>query len=445
MMIPKITVIMPSLNVKPYIRECLESVLNQTLKELEIVCIDAGSTDGTYEILQEYALRDERIRLIHSDKKSYGYQVNLGIQLAMAEYVGVVETDDYVASRMFERLFDVIEAEKADYVKAGFDTFINLKNGKHIFGKFSSDKTGLYGRKICPRDVLESVVTDESIWRGIYRKSFLQNHYIRLSETDGAAYQDIGFLFQVLAHAEQAVYIPESFYRYRMEREGASSYSRRALFNCCFEYNQLLSLIRTDQGKGKLRKLFEGYCIRVACSFVYEYKRILAAENFNTSSEYLTKSYCWFKKQLVDAIENGTLTRNQFTETIWDELLELLEDENTFAEKLRKSTEKKAAYEKRLSEELLGAVTVIFGSGSRGRQALIWLDQWDINVAAFCDNNSELWGQTIADIPICTLEQSMKDYPSAYYMIANKRYAQEIESQLLEAGIAATRIRRFQK
>ena len=74
----KITVIMPSLNVAPYIEKCIQSVVNQTLQDIEILCIDAGSTDGTLEILEQFKREDSRIRIIHSDKKSYGYQVNNG-------------------------------------------------------------------------------------------------------------------------------------------------------------------------------------------------------------------------------------------------------------------------------------------------------------------------------------------------------------------------------
>ena len=90
------SVILPSLNVVNYIEECLDSVTGQTLEELEILCIDAGSTDGTLEILQKYADKDKRIRLIHSDKKSYGYQINLGIDQASGEYMGIVQTFFYV-------------------------------------------------------------------------------------------------------------------------------------------------------------------------------------------------------------------------------------------------------------------------------------------------------------------------------------------------------------
>ena len=87
---PKVTVIMPSLNVRKYISTCIESVLAQTLQDIEILAVDAGSDDGTLEILQDYARRDERIRLIHSDKRSYGYQINLGISLAQGDYIGIV-------------------------------------------------------------------------------------------------------------------------------------------------------------------------------------------------------------------------------------------------------------------------------------------------------------------------------------------------------------------
>ena len=118
------SVILPSLNVVNYIEECLDSVTGQTLEELEILCIDAGSTDGTLEILQKYADKDKRIRLIHSDKKSYGYQINLGIDQASGEYMGIVETDDYIEPKMYEELYQTASEENLDYVKAGFDVFV---------------------------------------------------------------------------------------------------------------------------------------------------------------------------------------------------------------------------------------------------------------------------------------------------------------------------------
>ena len=78
----KISIILPSLNVVDYISECIESVLTQTLSEIEIICVDAASSDGTYETLEKYAKQDSRIKLLHSEKKSYGKQVNMGLSIA---------------------------------------------------------------------------------------------------------------------------------------------------------------------------------------------------------------------------------------------------------------------------------------------------------------------------------------------------------------------------
>ncbi|MCR2065245.1 glycosyltransferase family 2 protein, partial [Campylobacter helveticus] len=91
----KVSVIIPSLNSINYYDECIKSVINQSLKEIEIICVDANSTDGTLELIKKYQAQDERIKLIISDKKSYGYQMNLGIAAASGEYVGIVESDDY--------------------------------------------------------------------------------------------------------------------------------------------------------------------------------------------------------------------------------------------------------------------------------------------------------------------------------------------------------------
>ena len=129
----KVSVIMPSLNVADYIVECLNSVVDQTLKNLEIICIDAGSTDGTYEICCDFARKDPRIKLIKSDKKSYGYQVNLGLSEASGEYVAILETDDYIDCMMYEKLYIQAVHDKLDYIAADFDSFYTLQNGERFF------------------------------------------------------------------------------------------------------------------------------------------------------------------------------------------------------------------------------------------------------------------------------------------------------------------------
>lgn len=129
----KVSVILPSLNVAEYIEECLNSVVSQTLRELEIICVDAGSVDGTYEICSGFSKEDTRIKLIKSDKKSYGYQVNLGLDFAGGEYVAILETDDYIDYVMYETLYMQAVRYDLDYIAADFDSFYTLQSGERLF------------------------------------------------------------------------------------------------------------------------------------------------------------------------------------------------------------------------------------------------------------------------------------------------------------------------
>lgn len=118
--LPKVTVVIPCLNSIDYLCTCVDSVINQTLSNIEIICVDAGSTDGTLETLQEYVAIDHRLHIIHSPKKSYGYQMNLGFQAARGEYIGIVESDDYVEPVMFEKLYNLAKSNHLDLAKSGF-------------------------------------------------------------------------------------------------------------------------------------------------------------------------------------------------------------------------------------------------------------------------------------------------------------------------------------
>ena len=117
---PAVSVLIPCFNVERYLRECLDSVVNQTLRDLEIICVNDGSTDATPDILREYAARDSRILLIDKQNSGYGDSMNRALDAASGDYIGIVESDDRADPAMFETLHDLAVKFDCDLVKSNF-------------------------------------------------------------------------------------------------------------------------------------------------------------------------------------------------------------------------------------------------------------------------------------------------------------------------------------
>lgn len=220
----KVSVIMPSLNVADYIMECLDSVVNQNLKEIEIICVDACSTDGTAEILTQYAESDSRITVMSSEVKSYGYQVNLGFAAAKGEYVAIVETDDYIKNDMYEILYAIAKDNDLDYIKANFAQFKGSGKARTFTHRKIVDDV-FYDRVLYAGDEQSVFIGSVYPWAGIYRRKLIIDNNIRLNETPGASYQDNGLVFQVYAYGKRGYFTNKEFYYLRREEQDASYYA----------------------------------------------------------------------------------------------------------------------------------------------------------------------------------------------------------------------------
>ncbi len=267
---------MPSLNVAPYIRQCVESVLGQTLRDIEIICVDAGSTDGTLEILEEYARGDSRISIIRSDRKSYGYQMNLGFDAAKGEYLGILETDDYAEPEMFERLYRAASAEKLDVVKAGF-YFYYSREERNEPCPIASDVQA--SRVFCPLtdftsplEQVEFFNIKPSIWSAIYRRDFIREAGIRFHETPGASFQDTSFTFQVWAQAKRVRLMTDCFVHYRQDNEASSVNSPGKVYCVCDEYEEIQRFLdRRPELKGRLEPVM---CRLKYDTYMWNYDRL---------------------------------------------------------------------------------------------------------------------------------------------------------------------------
>lgn len=309
----KVSVVMPSLNVAKYIRQCMDSVVNQTLHEIEIICVDAGSTDGTLEILEEYAFKDKRVVIINSEKKSYGYQMNIGMDAARGKYMGIVETDDYAEPDMFEKLYNAAEEKNLDVAKAGYFLYYTKPEEKNIPSPVTSH---VFSKKVfCPltdffsaREHAEFFNMQPAIWSSIYRLDFLRENGIRFNETPGAAFQDCSFIFKVYSLAKRVQLLEECFLHYRSDNSNSSVNSSKTLYCVADEYKEIDSFLAEHP---ELQRRLGGLkCYIKYNSYMWNYSRL---------SEPLQKEFIEFvSKDFSKERQLGNLDKQFFPGYKWN-------------------------------------------------------------------------------------------------------------------------------
>ena len=429
---PKISVIMPSLNVADYIRPCMESVLAQTLSDIEILVVDAGSTDGTLAILAEFAQNDSRITILFSDRKSYGYQLNMGIRKARGEYVGVVETDDIIEADMLRLLYEKAIMTGADYVKGAAELFTDISSeirysmpARPVFSDLQS-----YDTVLSPRELPELFVKDVYLWDGIYRNGFIKQ--IVLHESAGAAYQDAGFMFQAYTKAERAVYLANTVYRYRQDNTRASSYDKRAFGYFVGEYDYMEPFLKDMSGQWQ-----EAYYIRMLdhCRRRFQVMGTAGAfwEEARPDMEEL-------RRRLQMAADRGILQDTVLEEEQCIKLHLFLQGPEVIYESYRNDYVKAAGHIQEMMRLAEKKGAVIFGCGRIGRflHALIE-NKKPGTVMCFCDNEEKLRGKKIQGAEVLAPAEAVCRFPDALYLIGGTLYEVQIREQLRELGVDSKR------
>ena len=228
---PLVSIVVPIYNVEKYLRECMDSIVRQTLENIEIICVNDGSTDSSLQIVQEYAKSDPRIKIVSHENHGYGYSMNAGFAAATGKYIGIVEPDDYIDIHMYEKLYVAAERFQVEAVKSNFYMFEgDGGNRKVILKELSSKGKELYYWVLTPRNEPKAFNLIKNNWTGIYRRDFIENAGIRHNETPGASYQDSGFWFQVFSKINKIIFIDEAFYYYRQDNPNSSINNKKNAF-----------------------------------------------------------------------------------------------------------------------------------------------------------------------------------------------------------------------
>jgi len=314
---PKVSIIVPVYNVEEYLRECLDSLINQTLRDIEIICVNDGSTDSSPQILSEYEQLDSRVRVINKPNAGYGHTMNMGLNSATGEYVGIVESDDYASLNMYEVLYNIAKQFDLDYIKADFYRFKNEGGNLNLeYNDLSNGRKYLYNRVLNPQDNLEIIKFIMNTWSGIYKREFLDGHNIRHNETPGASYQDNGFFFQTFCWAERVYFLDKPFYMNRRDNPNSSVMSKGKVFCMSDEYQFIRQFL--ERNPELKEKYITIYWLRKYHGYMFTYKRI--------GEEHKRMYLKFFSDEFKKALEDGELDQSLFTENEWINLNKIIED-----------------------------------------------------------------------------------------------------------------------
>ena len=277
--IPKVSVIVPNLNNARYLHECLDSIVNQELKEIEIIIVDSGSNDGSIQIIKEYQRNDNRIKLIRVNYKSYGYQMNVGITKAKGEYIGIVESDDFISLNMYSELYKIATEYECQMVKADFTRFTTNADGsrKLVNNKICGDTKIYYNKIINTSEDLKTFDFIMNTWSGIYSRKFIYKYNIRHNESSGASFQDNGFWFQTFMYCERAYFIDKPFYMNRRDNIASSIYSKNDIFAFNNEYDYIEKIISS---KNQNKRFLDLAIIKRFKNYIFNIKRLRLEDKF---------------------------------------------------------------------------------------------------------------------------------------------------------------------
>ncbi len=252
---PEVSVLVPVYNTEPaLLRQCLDSLVGQTLRDLEIVAIDDGSANEAPSILERYAAQDPRIRVLSKSNSGYGDSMNKGVEAARGTWLGICEPDDYADRRMFADLLRAARKHGSDIdiVKSNFvehyDGTEDMPAHEHVGEIFAGFP---YKRPFPPSEHPLLLRVKPAIWTALYRRQMLLENGIRFSPTPGASFQDTGFVHQCWIAARRVVLLKRAYLHYRMDNAASSSKSAGKVFAICDEYDLIFRFLR-QQGDPKL-------------------------------------------------------------------------------------------------------------------------------------------------------------------------------------------------
>ncbi len=404
---PKVSVIIPVYNVAEYLVQCLHSVLTQSLEELEILCVNDGSTDGSLEILQEYANKDPRISILSQENQGLSQARNVGASMATGEYLFFLDSDDWLETGALELLYHRAEESQVDIVY--------FSGRVHWEGEIPHQEQSLHLHRpalLCDGVVrtacqqFEHAVTQHAVlpfaWLQFFKRSYYQQEQLRFYPD--IYYEDNLFTFQSLFTAKRTICLSQELYHYR-KRGGSITRGRST--NKSYEsyltvFLGCLLTLKAQKLPKKTERIYRHFLEEIRSRFAYHYDQVHG--------------------------EGKVFVREM-----------LLNLEKIYCSELPAPVEQQGFCDNRKDYPEL----CFFGSGLHCQLVLDFFANNDLEFpVAICDNAPEKQGIQIRGIHVISFDQALERYGEIAILITNQNYYEQILQQV-EAVLPPHRILRL--
>lgn len=298
----KLSIIIPIFNVEHYLNECLNSVCAQTLENIEIICIDDGSTDNSLNIVKEYSKKDDRIKLITQKNSGQATARNKGIKEAKGEYIAFVDSDDFIEPTMFEKLYTKSKDNNLDLAMCKIATYNNqtkeIKDNVwyYMLGIFRDFEKDIFNHKDTKEFTCNIAVTP---YNKIYKTSLLKENHILFPE--GLIFEDEKFFYDVYLRAKRVSIVPEFLYYYRTNRKGST-----VNIDAENDYTDIIEISKQIRETFKITNNYENYKYLLNNRLIH----LQLARFTQTSPRFKEKFFNLLKEDLTEVLEDETVKNN---------------------------------------------------------------------------------------------------------------------------------------
>lgn len=267
---PAVSLIVTVYNKEKWLHAAIDSLLHQTLRNIEIILIDDGSADHSPQICDEYARKDSRVKVLHQTNKGLGGARNRGLELAAGKYVQFVDADDWIRENACEKLYEKSETDNLNVLFFGVISLNERLNKYYTYDDFSGFPSRIFNETLCYKDdaLFNNLFTmNHTAWSKMFRKDFLIHNHLTFA--DNLIFEDAEFFFRFIFKAERIGFMPDGLYFYRQRISGSIIDSKDK------RYFDILKVL--DSVQNELRK--NGFFERLEYPY-YRWKLVLLKQRY---------------------------------------------------------------------------------------------------------------------------------------------------------------------